>query len=153
MDSILNVASDEFTTAFIGILSDGSAPPKGLHCGTAAPAAGAYRYHPRHWGTWVLDPYGAQLWEPASGCMFSLAEFGRSSHMLDMVFQVFGHDGDGQLTAGFVGALRDIIDPQANLCSWGEDKHLTKAAIRRMAAAAAACPSLIASGRIGKCPS
>jgi len=60
--------------------------------------------------------------------------------VLDWIFQIWGHDFDGQLIPGLLRAIRDILDPQANLCSWGENKRLTKAAIRRMVTRVADCP-------------
>lgn len=130
---VLVTPSGEIVSAPGKILAEDPPRPRSL-----GPSHCAYN---GDWGTWLLDPRDRTLWDPRSGCVVSLDDLGRSSEMLDSVFQIFGHDHDGKLIAGFLGALRDILSPQANLCSWGEDKKLTKAAIRRMVTAAANCPA------------
>src|ERR1035441_9235145 len=115
--------------------------PAGAH----APSHCAYS---GDWGPWLLDPKAQILWVPDRGLTFMLGDCDRSAKVLDRIFQIRGHDYGDQLIPGLLGALFDILCPQANLCSWGEDKRLTKAAIRRMVTRAADCPGNRACGRI-----
>jgi hypothetical protein len=52
--------------------------------------------------------------------------------MLDWIFQVSRHGFPEPTVSGLVNALSDVMDPQANLCSNGQNKKLTKADVARL---------------------
>jgi hypothetical protein len=56
-----------------------------------------------------------------------------SAYMLDAVLQVSDSQwANDECVAGLVYALSDVINPQAHLCGFGEDKRLDKKTIRML---------------------
>lgn len=100
------------------------------------------------WGPWKLDPETFELYtDPASvGYSYAvdLETCTTSAEVLDWIFQIntkqWAPDDHGNaiIVAGLIRALRDLLDPQAHLCSSGLSKRLTKANIRRRTAQYAA---------------
>jgi hypothetical protein len=88
------------------------------------------------WGGWRLE--GLMLCYPAYPAYPGLypvdvERFTTSAQVLDMIMQVAKKRwADDECLAGLVRALNDILEPQANLCSFGSDKKLTRAKIRRL---------------------
>jgi hypothetical protein len=77
-----------------------------------------------HWtlitSTWVLR-FNNAGWEYE----IDLETITSSSQMLDWIFQVLGKSyicGDD--ITNLLHALRELFDPQANLCSFGSDKRI-----------------------------
>lgn len=90
----------------------------------------------RDWGPWHLDAFIYVLWTDAGGYHYEidLEECTTSARVLDWICQVAGKEWDGRehILAGLVAAFDDILRPQAHLCSSGQSKRLTKAAIRQL---------------------
>jgi hypothetical protein len=92
------------------------------------------------WGPWHLDKHTGELWTEAGGYRYGidLNTCTNSAEVLDWICQIAGKlwatDDAGQyaITAGLVNAFIDVIHPQANLCSFGQSKRLTKAQIGRL---------------------
>jgi hypothetical protein len=86
------------------------------------------------WGGWRLE--GLMLSYPAySGGVYpvDVERFTTSAQVLDVIMQVANKRwADDGCLAGLVRALDDILEPQANLCSFGRDRRLTPAKIRRL---------------------
>jgi hypothetical protein len=85
------------------------------------------------WNGWRLE--GVELVYPAYvGGVYpiDLETCNRSSEVLDWIAQITGKEwATDECIAGLVRALDDILDLQANLCSRGDDKHLTVEQIRK----------------------
>lgn len=97
-----------------------------------------------NWYGWHLIkgeyPY-LQLDTPvAGGYPINLLTMTSSAQMLDWIFQVAprttGSLEGSEILAGLIQALDDIFTPQANLCSGGKPKRLSKRRIRGLVAAA-----------------
>jgi len=93
------------------------------------------------WGPWQLDPDRFEL-DAAPGSVDSypidLLTCTDSAEVLDWICQFAKRSrGDDAAVAGLVHALNDVLRPQANLCSWGEPKRLSKKQLRDLVAAAA----------------
>jgi hypothetical protein len=59
--------------------------------------------------------------------------FTSSAAVLDAIMQVAGKSwADDARLAGLVHALDDILHPQANLCSGGGDKRITRTQIKAL---------------------
>jgi hypothetical protein len=87
------------------------------------------------WGGWRLE--GLALSYPAypgDACYpIDVERFTTSAEMLDMIMQVAKKPwADDECLAGLVRALNDILQPQGTLCSFGRDRKLTPAKIRRL---------------------
>jgi hypothetical protein len=55
-----------------------------------------------------------------------------SAEVLDYVCQVAGKTwATHEVVAGLVTAITNVLDPQANLCSFGISKQITAASVRR----------------------
>lgn len=74
-------------------------------------------------GKWVFHPENLTLelvhrhyWYEVD-----LERCGTSAAMLDWVFQVHGRFGKGT-TESLLDALRDLLHPQGELCSWGIER-------------------------------
>jgi hypothetical protein len=103
------------------------------------------------WGGWRLENWGERGDEhghpggwhlvysayPGGGRYpVELERFASSGNMLDMVMQVAGKRWvDDACLAGFVRALNDILAPQANLCTFGANKTMTRERIATLAEA------------------
>ena len=75
------------------------------------------------WGDWSFDPEYLTL-DHESGYQIDLEEIDSSAAILDWIFQVRGKSwGDKQTLYDLINAFRDILDPQANYCSFEEDKR------------------------------
>lgn len=90
---------------------------------------------PDDWGPWELD---------TSTCVLRIAEpfpyevdleqCTTSARVLDRIMQISHKtDTDDATIAGLIRALGDVLNPQANLCSFGASKHLTTTRIRELA--------------------
>jgi hypothetical protein len=75
------------------------------------------------WGNWTLDPPKGILSHskiPQGAYDIHLDEIPDATTCLDWIFQVTQKTWvKGKDAADFIEALRDTIDPQANLCSMG----------------------------------
>jgi hypothetical protein len=101
-----------------------------------AESAGWNGWRLEDWGKGVLG--GWHLVYPAyagGGYPIDIERFTTSAEMLDLVMQVArkGWATDVCL-AGLVRALNDILQPQANLCTCGTDKTMTRKEIAARAA-------------------
>ncbi len=88
------------------------------------------------WGRWRLNERNVSLeyWDDERGNIYYIdfETCRTSAGILDWVFQVhkktFIDDRD---RADLIHALDDILDPQANYCSWGESKSADPVALVR----------------------
>ena len=75
------------------------------------------------WGEWEYDPQTLCLISRSRGGEIDMTRMINSAQVLDWIFHL---DGKGWVTpkiiAEFLEAVRFLIDPQENLCSWGENK-------------------------------
>jgi hypothetical protein len=75
------------------------------------------------WGDWIFDPDHLTL-DHENGYQIDLEEIGSSASILGWIFQVREKDwGDAQTVYDLLTAFREILDPQANYCSFEEDKR------------------------------
>lgn len=99
---------------------------------TPAEAAADRAAAEAEWGPWRLDPDTYTLWEPGSYYV-ELLECTTSARTLDRIIQIAGKNwADAECLAGLIRALADVLDPQANLCSSGTSRRVTKARIRAL---------------------
>jgi hypothetical protein len=88
----------------------------------------------RYWGPWHLDREQRTLWTGAGGYRYDidLDSCISSAEVLDWICQINGklwggtQAGHGAIVAGLVDALTEVLHPQANLCSDGHGKRLSK---------------------------
>ena len=82
------------------------------------------------WGGWTRS--GARLVKPGVPLYeFDLSSATSASAVLDRVLWFSKRAHDDATVAGVLRAIDDLLDPQANLCSWGRDKRLTKSQLLR----------------------
>ena len=90
---------------------------------------------PADWGpwrldlaTWVLYPVAPYRYE------VDLEQCLTSAQVLDRIMQISQKTwADDATIAGLIRALDDVLNPQANLCSFGKPKTLTRARVRELA--------------------
>jgi hypothetical protein len=90
------------------------------------------------WGPWHLDAAQRTLWTDAGGYRYEidLDRCTSSAQVLDWICQIAGKlwggsdAGHDAIIAGLVRALTDVLHPQANLCSCGRGRRLSKPKIR-----------------------
>jgi hypothetical protein len=104
-----------------------------------------FRRPPGGWGPWHLDAAQRMLWTDAGGYCYEidLDSCTSSAQVLDWICQITGklwgggssaeHDA---IVAGLVRALVDVLHPQANLCSYGRSRRLSRPQIRYLASRA-----------------
>ncbi len=88
----------------------------------------------RQWGGWKLDSERLVLEYPAypdaageTHYRINLGDCTSSAHVLDEIMQIAGKNwATDECLAGFVHAINDILEPQANLCSFGMDLILNR---------------------------
>jgi hypothetical protein len=89
------------------------------------------------WGGWTLD--GVWLEYPAYAAAtypVQITDLRSSAAMLDLIMQVRGKSwADDACLAGLVRALDDIFQPQAHLCSGGQNLIMEAKAIAGLAKA------------------
>lgn len=79
-----------------------------------------------HWGPWRLDKEKEILWQEHKGQHTDWIDLDRctsSAEVLDTIIHFsrkFDGDGGEVAIAGMVRALDEVIDPMANLCSFGK---------------------------------
>lgn len=101
---------------------------RGIH--TPAALAGAVPT-PYDWGPWRLDPSHLTLTHDASTYEIDLETCTSSAQVLDWVMQINTKTwGDNATIAGLVRAFDDLLHPQANLCSSGQSRQLSRTSIR-----------------------
>jgi hypothetical protein len=105
-----------------------------------------FRRRGRCWGPWHLDRAQRALWTEAGGYRYEidLASCTSSAEVLDWICQINGklwadtQAGQNAIVAGLVDALTEVLHPQANLCSDGRGKRLSKPRIRYLVSRAEA---------------
>lgn len=81
-------------------------------------------FHGRCWGPWRLDAERLVL-VFIDGYEIDIETINSSAEMLDWIFQIHRKVwATPQVMADLVQALKDIFDPQANLCSFGIDERI-----------------------------
>ncbi|MEA5566898.1 hypothetical protein [Anabaena sp. UHCC 0399] len=76
-----------------------------------------------NWGDWVFNSENLTLNNEAQGYEIDLEEIYSSAEILDWIYQVFGRNwGNSKTIYDLLCAFNEIVDPQANYCSFGEDK-------------------------------
>lgn len=92
----------------------------------------------RAWGPWRLDADRLVLDCNLDGDWTYEVDLERctaSAEVLDWIAQICGkewladHDADAQIVGHLVKALDDVLGLQANLCSFGMDREMTRADI------------------------
>jgi hypothetical protein len=85
------------------------------------------------WGGWRLnrDNYTLQLFDSDDHWIYEvdLETCTDSAQVLDWIMQTQCRD---ERYDGLIDALRDVLHPQRNLCSGGQNKILTRAEIREI---------------------
>lgn len=89
------------------------------------------------WGPWRLHDDYELATDPdlAAGYAYpvDMEECTHSAEVLDTICQVAEKTwADDETLAGLVRALNDVLRPQANLCSCGRDKRLSRGRIRQL---------------------
>ena len=91
----------------------------------------------RLWGPWRLEPDLRLLVTRSGNYEIDLDDCTSSARLLDWICQIADKEWcDDETLAGLVRAFIDILHPQENLCSWGDDKALTLARIIELVAEA-----------------
>jgi hypothetical protein len=101
------------------------------------------------WGPWHLDEDLLVLWTEAGGYRYEidLEECLSSAHVLDWICQIAGktwgggEDAHDRIVGGLVNAFIGVLHPQANLCSFGASKRLTRTKVRYLASRAIDAPA------------
>jgi hypothetical protein len=78
------------------------------------------------WGNWTYDDSNQILRYESHGsdCEIDLVEVRTSAAMLDWIFQLRHKSWiTAQDLADLLEAFDDLLDPQANYCSWGEEQN------------------------------
>jgi hypothetical protein len=92
------------------------------------------RWDPSKLNGWKLYKSGElefPAYEGGGGYPLDISDCTSSAKVLDWICQVAHKTwADDACVAGLVRALDEILDPQANLCSCGRDKQMTRAAVR-----------------------
>ena len=93
------------------------------------------RLGPPRWRGWRLLPEVPALEyedHEVQGYRVDLDRMDTSAEMLDWIFQIYGKPWGGGIAAllGFVTAVDDVLNPQANLCSHGVDRPFTPERLR-----------------------
>ncbi|MTJ54047.1 hypothetical protein FJR38_16025 [Anabaena sp. UHCC 0253] len=82
-----------------------------------------------NWGNWTFNSANLTLTNKTLvgyDYDIDLEKIHSSADILDWIYQVFGKDGCDQKTIhDLVSAFDEILDPQANFCSFGEEKKQT----------------------------
>lgn len=93
------------------------------------------------WGPWRLDVDGVYpaLEHAREDYPVNLTNCNTSAEVLDWIVQVAGKGwADDATLAGLVRAFRDVLHPQANLCSMGQAKTLSTSRLNELITEAAA---------------
>lgn len=90
------------------------------------------RRHERGWGGWTLD-VASQTLRLDDRYEVYLGECDTSAEVLDWICQVAKKRwATDRILAGLVRALDDVLEPQANLCSWGRSSRLGSRQIKTL---------------------
>ncbi|CAN5309009.1 hypothetical protein BH24ACT7_BH24ACT7_24140 [soil metagenome] len=89
----------------------------------------------RLWGPWRLEPDLRLLVTRSGNYEIDLDDCTSSARLLDWICQIADKEWcDDQTLAGLVRALIEILHPQENLCSWGDDRRLSLARLIELVA-------------------
>lgn len=84
------------------------------------------------WGAWVFNPKNLTLRHEPEDYEIDLEEIHSSAAILDWIFQVQNKTwGTAFNMHNLLRALNDILDPQANYCSFEQDKRADGGALAR----------------------
>lgn len=94
------------------------------------------------WNGWQLDAATFELSysDPSEGNEYSvdLERFCNSAQVLDVILQVAAKRwATDQCLAGLIRGINDVMQPQANLCTGGVDKTITRQDVGRLVTARA----------------
>ena len=89
----------------------------------------------RDWHGWSFDPdlFTLDLWlvNGAHRRQVDLERLSDSAKVLDTVLQIAAKRwATPEMVVGLINAIKDLIHPQATLCSFGQSRHLETAEIR-----------------------
>lgn len=77
-----------------------------------------------NWGDWVFNSKNLTLNNQAQAYEIDIEKIHSSAEILDLIYQVYGKDWRNPNTIyDLLSAFNDILDPQANYCSFGEDQR------------------------------
>ncbi len=87
---------------------------------------------PEDWGPWILNTDSLSL-EYGNRYDVDLESCLNSAQVLDWIIQV-SHKSwvDNSVLAGLIRALDDVLNAQANLCSFGKQKEITVTKLRKL---------------------
>ena len=97
-----------------------------------------FRRPPGGWEPWHLDADRRVLWTEGGGYCYEidLDTCTSSAEVLDWICQINGKQWGGSdaehaaIVAGLVRAFADVLHPQANLCSSGRSRRLSRPQLR-----------------------
>ncbi len=76
------------------------------------------------WGNWVFDTTNLTLIHENENYEIDLEVINSSSEMLDWIFQIRNKEwGTPQAIYDLLLAFEEILEPQLNYCSFGNDKN------------------------------
>lgn len=85
------------------------------------------------WGPWRLSDDRTELVHQHWDYPVDLTRMTSSAEALDWIMQVAGRSWQDDVSlAGFVRALNDLLAPQANLCSFGRDRRISRRRVQRL---------------------
>lgn len=90
---------------------------------------------PREWGPWRLDAENLVLYlVRPHRYEVDLGECLSSARVLDKIIHISQKSwADDELVGGLIRALGDVLNPQANLCTFGRSSTVSRAKIRQLA--------------------
>jgi len=76
------------------------------------------------WGNWSFDATNLTLVHENEKYEIDLETINSSSEMLDWIFQICNKEwGTPQVVYDLLTAFEEILEPQSNYCSFGNDKN------------------------------
>ena len=77
----------------------------------------------KHYGPWKFDDKNLTLTHSHTDYEIDVEEWKTSAEVLDWIFQIQAKSWNDPVTMkGLIDAIEEIINPQANLCSFGTEK-------------------------------
>ncbi|WP_008310422.1 hypothetical protein [Leptolyngbya sp. PCC 6406] len=84
------------------------------------------------WGSWNFDERQLTLTHATENYEIDLEEIHSSADILDWIFQILGKEwGDTITIYNLLVAFEEILNPQANYCSFGQDKSVDGGALAK----------------------
>jgi hypothetical protein len=82
------------------------------------------------WGDWMFESKNLTLVHAVEKYEINLEEIHSSAAILDWIFQILGKQwADARTIYDLLRAIDDILSPQANYCSFGQDVRVDSSKI------------------------